>query len=421
MDQRVRAVLRHPVTLEPLDGLGDGEAYLDASVGAHTEKNRAELQFATEEYGEPDGRNYVERLPHMAHPEIAPEAIVVDIGCGPRSFLAGMGGRHVFVDDLIGAYISELGATYEGLAVNARSELLPFEDDSIDVVYSVNMLDHVDDLPETMFELHRVLSPSGVMVLQTYFNSHPLLPSEPGVVDRYAFDSLIEPYFVVENLRTHEVESPEINSYYTMGILTCQLRKREVKVPDRNRSRLTDPEYVAPQSAITECLAAIGSESFDVARRCIEALGGSEHYEFHQLLLEAKLATAKGRLADSASFLGRAQKHRRGRRNPYARIAIKELQIERLLRAVTLEASRTAEARAGIERRQRRIEELDAAILQRDRRVAQLERAVAIRGKELASLGRNPESSTPDTYDQRITAASERLTDIERRLRDRQL
>jgi SAM-dependent methyltransferase len=428
----VRSSLRHPVTLEPLkdEAIDLDAGFLNAAVGDLTAKNLAELGFATDDYTEPDGQSYVDRLTHMQHPAIGSDDIVVDIGCGPRSFLDGLPGHHVFVDDLIGAYVTQLGARFDGLAVNARSELLPFADESISVIYSVNMLDHVDDLPETMFELHRVLRPNGVVALQTYFNSHPLLHSEPGVVDRYAFDTLIEPYFVVENLRTHQVESPEISDYYTMGIMTCQLRKRDLPTPQRDRNVYAQPGFLGPQSRITECLDDIAGEDWSSARTHIDSLGSTEHYQFHVMLLEAKLAIAEGRLGEVNGWIRKAREHRRGKRNPYARIAIKEIELERLNRAIEVQAGRTADARTGIERRDARIAELgsaiagrdariaelDEAVVRRDLRIARLDRAIATRGKQLTDLGVEVDATAAKDFEAQMADAGQRIADLQRRL-----
>lgn len=446
LSERVASILREPVTLEPLRDIESRlqNGYVDLGTGAHSAKNLAELGFAVGEYTEPDGGTYVERLPHMSHPEIGEDDIVVDIGCGPRSFLRGLAGHHIFVDDLVGAYVERLGATFDGLAVNARSELLPFADNSVDIMYSINMLDHVDDLPETLFELHRVLSPDGVLVLQTYFNSHPLLHSEPGVVDRYAFDSLIAPYFEISQLRTHEVQSPEISSYYTMGIMTCHLRCRDVEIPRPDRNKYASQQYLGPQSSITEALDSISAGYVEHARALIETLWEREHYHFHAILLEAKLAISERRLADVLPLLKQAREHPRGQRNPYARIAIKDLEIERLLTAVEVESTRTEAARAGIDRRNSRIAELDRAIelrdarlaelrsaielrdariaeldgavIRRDLRITELERVLAMRGKRLLELGSPTEKATPQEFDLRMATATTKISELVGRL-----
>ena len=274
LDPAVRAVLRDPVTLEPLSEavLQSENGFLDVSVGSHTRKNLAELGFALDDYAEPDGGTYRERLGHMVHPDVVAGDIVVDIGCGPRSFLDGLPGHHLFVDDLIGAYVEQLDSSFDGLALNARTELLPLADDSVDVLYSINMLDHVDDLPATLAEIHRVVRPDGVVALQTYFNSHPLLASEPGVVDRFAFDTLIEPLFTVAELRTHEVESPEISDYYTMGIMTALLSPRVLAVEPIDRTRYLSPDYLGPQSRITEAISNVSAGEFAAARQQVDAL-----------------------------------------------------------------------------------------------------------------------------------------------------
>jgi len=52
-----------------------------------------------------------------------------------------------------------------GLKVQAEPELLPFADESFDLVVSVLALHHVDDLPGVLVQLRRVLAPDGLMLL----------------------------------------------------------------------------------------------------------------------------------------------------------------------------------------------------------------------------------------------------------------
>lgn len=63
--------------------------------------------------------------------------------------------------------------------VQGYAEKLPFLDNSFDAIISVNSLDHVDDLEESISEIRRVLKPSGILRLHLhYHNSTVLEPIE---------------------------------------------------------------------------------------------------------------------------------------------------------------------------------------------------------------------------------------------------
>ncbi|MEM6624772.1 MAG: methyltransferase domain-containing protein [Pseudomonadota bacterium] len=105
-------------------------------------------------------------------PLIAPEADVLDCGCGPGSITAGLArhaarGRAVGVD-IEAAQIEKANAmaTSEGLA-NLSFQTgdlfaLPFDDASFEVVYSNGVLSHLSDPVSALAEMRRVLRPGGV-------------------------------------------------------------------------------------------------------------------------------------------------------------------------------------------------------------------------------------------------------------------
>lgn len=63
-------------------------------------------------------------------------------------------------------------------------EDMPFSDGSFDMVIANHVLEHVDDDAKATFEIHRVLAPDGIAILQTPYS--PMLRntwSDPGIVD----------------------------------------------------------------------------------------------------------------------------------------------------------------------------------------------------------------------------------------------
>lgn len=94
------------------------------------------------------------------------DALVVDVGAGPREFADGFraaGARYVPID---------LDPTVPSLAtggVAADAHRLPLADATVDVAFSSNLIEHVQDPSQVAAELVRVTRPGG-MVFLSYTN-----------------------------------------------------------------------------------------------------------------------------------------------------------------------------------------------------------------------------------------------------------
>ncbi len=101
----------------------------------------------------------------------------LEVGCGPYSNLRLIGrvlpvGDVTCADPLMDEY---LGYRFTWVATQARrrriraltcpAESLPLDDASFDLVVCINVLDHVQDMPRCLAEMHRVLRPGGHIVL----------------------------------------------------------------------------------------------------------------------------------------------------------------------------------------------------------------------------------------------------------------
>jgi SAM-dependent methyltransferase len=87
---------------------------------------------------------------------------IVDLGCGDRPY-----------EDLF----TDRGATYVGCDIGPGEHVeitpgarVPLDDNSADAVVSFQVLEHVGDLDWYLGEAHRVLKPTGVMLLSTHGN-----------------------------------------------------------------------------------------------------------------------------------------------------------------------------------------------------------------------------------------------------------
>lgn len=102
---------------------------------------------------------------------------ILDIGCGPRGSLewADMASLRMGLDPLVNEYYKLDGGTlfHKMNYVCGYSEDMPFLDEMFDFVFSINSLDHVDDLDETVSEMKRVLKVGGICGIIVDANHEP--------------------------------------------------------------------------------------------------------------------------------------------------------------------------------------------------------------------------------------------------------
>jgi len=107
-------------------------------------------------------------------PDFSPELHCLDIGCGGGIITEDLAklSNNVSGIDLSQASLNTAKehAKKAGLSINylqAAAENLPFDDSSFDLVTCCDVLEHVDDLPQVIKEINRVLKPGGTFVFDT--------------------------------------------------------------------------------------------------------------------------------------------------------------------------------------------------------------------------------------------------------------
>ena len=99
----------------------------------------------------------------------------LNIGCGggyEGLLFAGFGARYIGVDFTHNAarftktFIDK--ANFEGITYQAEAEGLPFQNDSIDFVYSTGVLHHTPNIEQALKEAFRVLKPGGTAKIGLY-------------------------------------------------------------------------------------------------------------------------------------------------------------------------------------------------------------------------------------------------------------
>ena len=99
---------------------------------------------------------------------------VLDVGTGPGMYFEAVqaripNGRIVGADLSLGMIqraAQQPGAAQIGLT-NADVQMLPFADQTFDVVLASHMLSHVPDIDQALIELRRVLKPAGILIAAT--------------------------------------------------------------------------------------------------------------------------------------------------------------------------------------------------------------------------------------------------------------
>jgi SAM-dependent methyltransferase len=108
---------------------------------------------------------------------------VLDVGCGPGGFTAILAETALDVVgvDVSAAWVDAAAETFRARGIaNARSQLtsgeaLPFADGSFDVVTLVDVIHHLDEPERVLAEVHRVLAPSGTLLVFEPNKLNPVL------------------------------------------------------------------------------------------------------------------------------------------------------------------------------------------------------------------------------------------------------
>ena len=110
-------------------------------------------------------------LQRISQAELAskPDAVVLDLGCGERPYeqlFTRQGARYIGVD--------VKGNPAADIMVDPNGNV-PMDDESVDVVLSSQVLEHVVDVPKYLLECHRLLRREGLLILSTHgcWTYHP--------------------------------------------------------------------------------------------------------------------------------------------------------------------------------------------------------------------------------------------------------
>ena len=125
------------------------------------------------------------------------DKIVVDFGCGPRGSLTWTNspklkiGVDVLVDyyfDLFGEEMISDGYPY----VKSTEKYIPLPSDFVDVVFTMNAMDHTENFEVMLSEIFRILKPGGIFIGSFNMNE-PASPCEPQTLTFEIMKKLLYP------------------------------------------------------------------------------------------------------------------------------------------------------------------------------------------------------------------------------------
>lgn len=113
----------------------------------------------------PGSRELLRRVVEEACRDISPNGVLVDVGCGPRSWLQRAGRRTIAIDSEL-AYVRELRRGAAPALVGSAMDL-PLRDATVTSCWSIGLLHHLDDEQalRALNEMKRVLAPGGGVVV----------------------------------------------------------------------------------------------------------------------------------------------------------------------------------------------------------------------------------------------------------------
>ena len=128
--------------------------------------------------------------------------IVADFGCGPRGSLqwADQARLRIGIDVLADEYARFGTRQHDMCYVTSTENWIPLPTDYVDVLFTTNAVDHVDNLETLCEELRRILAPGGTFI--GAFNlGEPRSRTEPQTLDEQRVEKTLLKYMDIESYR----------------------------------------------------------------------------------------------------------------------------------------------------------------------------------------------------------------------------
>jgi SAM-dependent methyltransferase len=198
-------------------------------------KNDAELNFWRSKFeidkGKFNNSHYERLLLAMAEEpsdDFLSGKIVADFGCGPRGSLvwASSALLRIGIDVLADRYADEFTdniVSHGMIYLKSTENMIPLPSDFVDVMFTLNAMDHVDNFPVMCKEIIRVLKPGGEFI-GSFNLEEPRSACEPQQLNERIIKENLLNYLEVQSYRITK-KGPKENLYapFFDGVLSYEL------------------------------------------------------------------------------------------------------------------------------------------------------------------------------------------------------
>lgn len=170
----------------------DAHVKYEAEMGYWRERHRLERQLGNAHY-----RELMLSVSGL-DAEAFSGRVVADFGSGPRGSLEWLAGqaRTICIDVLVDEYVALGINDHRAIYVRSSETEIPLPRDSVDILFSINSLDHATDWKRMLEECIRVLRPGGVLAMSVNIDEPPS-PAEPNTLRHEEVLSLLEGHISV--------------------------------------------------------------------------------------------------------------------------------------------------------------------------------------------------------------------------------
>jgi len=136
--------------------------------------------------------------------------IVADFGCGPRGSLiwANTAKIRIGIDILANKYTQFNIASHDMIYVCSTEKKIPLPSDYVDILFTMNAMDHVSNFKTMCKEIVRVLAHGGELIGSFNLDEHPTF-AEPYVLTEKLLKTNLLRYFKIRSYRTVMKGPPE--------------------------------------------------------------------------------------------------------------------------------------------------------------------------------------------------------------------
>ena len=146
------------------------------------------------------------------------DKIIADFGCGPRGSLKWATKSKVSfgIDVLADKYFDCFGMEmieHNMCYVKSTENIIPLPTEFVDIVSTINSMDHVQDFSKMSEELVRILKPGGLLIASFNINEEESL-TEPLTLTEELISAFINRHFDLLNCRIAYKSNPTYENFY---------------------------------------------------------------------------------------------------------------------------------------------------------------------------------------------------------------